>query len=102
VEKTPRGWFGRALVTFGRVPLFFYLLQWPTAHGIAVLLSLAAGKPTSHLFGFPGFNTPQPGAGFGLVTTYLAWAAGVAILYPLCRWFAAVKARRDDWWLSYL
>lgn len=32
----------------------------------------------------------------------LCWLAGVAMLYPLCRWFAAVKARRDDWWLSYL
>jgi len=23
-------------------------------------------------------------------------------LYPLCRWFAAVKQRRTDAWLSYL
>ena len=33
-------------VTFGRVPLFFYLLQWPTSHLISVLLHLAFGKPT--------------------------------------------------------
>jgi len=26
----------------------------------------------------------------------------VALVYPLCRWFAALKARRTDWWLSYL
>jgi uncharacterized membrane protein len=26
----------------------------------------------------------------------------VATLYPACRWFAAVKRRRSDWWLSYL
>lgn len=101
-EARPRGPLGRALVTFGRVPLFFYLLQWFMAHGIAVLLSLAAGKPIGHLFGLPGGTPPQPGAGFGLAATYLAWAAGVAILYPLCRWFAALKRRRDDWWLSYL
>lgn len=102
LEKVPRGAVGRALVTFGRVPLFFYLLQWFTAHGIALLLSVAAGKPTSHLFGFPGFNRPQPGAGFGLGAVYLAWAAGIILLYPLCRWFAEVKRRRDEWWLSYL
>jgi len=30
------------------------------------------------------------------------WAAVVLSLYPLCRWFAGVKARRRDWWLSYL
>lgn len=102
VETARRGPVGRALVTFGRVPLFFYLLQWFVAHGIGLLLSLAAGKPTSHLFGIPAGTPPQPGAGFGLGVTYLCWAAGIAILYPLCRWFAGVKQRRDDWWLSYL
>ncbi|MFL5386609.1 MAG: DUF1624 domain-containing protein [Longimicrobiaceae bacterium] len=102
VETLRRGPVGRALVTFGQVPLFFYLLQWPVAHGLALLLSLAAGKPTGHLFGFPGFTPPEPGAGFGLGVTYLCWSAGVALLYPLCRWFAGVKRRRKDWWLSYL
>ncbi|HYH79664.1 MAG TPA: hypothetical protein VEX86_07695, partial [Longimicrobium sp.] len=102
VEARRRGPFGRALVTFGRVPLFFYLLQWPVAHGMGLLLSLAAGKPIGHLFGMPGATPPQPGAGFGLGVAYLCWFAGIAVLYPLCRWFAAVKQRRDDVWLSYL
>jgi uncharacterized membrane protein len=102
VETMRRGPAGRALVTFGRVPMFFYLLQWPVAHGLALLLSLAAGKPTGHLFGFPGAHPAQPGSGFGLGVVYLCWAAGVSVLYPLCRWFAGVKRRRDDWWLSYL
>jgi uncharacterized membrane protein len=102
VEGVRRGPIGRALVTFGRVPLFFYLLQWVVAHSMGLLLSLAAGKPTSHLFGMPGFTPPQPGAGFSLGVVYLCWIAGIALLYPLCRWFAAVKQRRDEWWLSYL
>jgi uncharacterized membrane protein len=102
VEPMRRGPVGRALVTFGRVPLFFYLLQWVMAHGLGLLLSLAAGKPTRHLFGMPGFTPPQPGAGFSLGVAYLCWLAGIALLYPLCRWFAGVKARRDEWWLSYL
>jgi uncharacterized membrane protein len=102
VEPMRRGPLGRTLVTFGRVPLFFYVLQWVMAHGLGLLLSLAAGKPTSHFFGMPGFTPPEPGAGFSLGVAYLCWLAGVVMLYPLCRWFAAVKARRDDWWLSYL
>ncbi|WP_420126822.1 DUF1624 domain-containing protein [Longimicrobium sp.] len=102
VETTRRGPVGRVLVTFGRVPLFFYVLQWVVAHGFGLLLSLAAGKPTSHFFGMPGFTPPQPGAGFSLAATYLCWIAGVALLYPLCRWFAGVKQRRNEWWLSYL
>ena len=28
--------------------------------------------------------------------------SGKALLYPFCRWVADVKARRRDWWLSYL
>ena len=24
------------------------------------------------------------------------------LLYPICKWYASVKARRQYWWLSYL
>jgi len=90
-------------ITFGRVPLFFYLLQWPTAHFISVIVHLIAGKPVGWMFGTQiNFNGPPPGVGFNLVVVYLCWIAGVLLLYPLCKWFAGVKARRRDWWLSYL
>jgi uncharacterized membrane protein len=90
-------------VTYGRVPLFFYLLQWPTAHFIAVFVHFGAGKPWRWMFGsLIGVNVPPPGVGFNLVVVYLCWIAGVLLLYPLCKWFAGVKARRKDWWLSYL
>jgi len=90
-------------VTFGRVPLFFYLLQWYTAHLIAILLNFAFGKSVRWLFQTPiaWFGT-TPNAGFNLVVVYLAWITGVLLLYPLCKWFAGVKQRRRDWWLSYL
>ena len=42
------------------------------------------------------------GVSFPLPVTYVAWLTVVAIIYPLCRWWAAVKNRRRDWWLSYL
>jgi hypothetical protein len=42
------------------------------------------------------------GYGVGLPGTYAVWLLVVAALYPLCRWVAAVKGRRRDWWLSYL
>ena len=29
-------------------------------------------------------------------------AVVVIAMYPLCRWFAALKQRRTDMWLSYL
>ena len=91
-------------VTFGRVPLFFYVLQWFTAHTIAVVLHLAFGKPVRWLFQTPvdWFTNPPQGNGFRLWVVYLSWIAGVLMLYPLCKWFASLKARRRDWWLSYL
>jgi uncharacterized membrane protein len=103
----PHGFIDRlrgALVTFGRVPLFFYLLQWPTAHLISVALHWATGKPVAWMFrsAVDSFQPPPPGVGFNLAVVYACWIAGVLILYPLCKWFAGVKARRRNWWLSYL
>ena len=103
-EIMNRGAVSRFFITFGRVPLFFYLLQWVTAHSISVLLHWAFGKPVAWLFMSPieMFTNPPKGNGFDLWVVYLSWIGGVTLLYPLCRWFAGVKARRRDWWLSYL
>lgn len=37
-----------------------------------------------------------------LWVVYAVWFVGVLLLYPVCIWYASVKARRRDWWLSYL
>ncbi len=97
-------WMRNFFVTFGRVPLFYYVLQWVTSHTIAVLLHLAFGKPVRWLFQTPvdWFTNPPQGNGFSLAVVYAAWISGVLLLYPLCKWFAGVKSRRKDWWLSYL
>ena len=94
-----------AFVTFGRVPLFFYVLQWYTAHFIGIVAGLIAGQSVGHNFTSPldMFSNPPPaGIGFRLWFVYVCWIVGVLLLYPLCKWFAGVKARRKDWWLSYL
>jgi uncharacterized membrane protein len=102
-SNTAGGAVRNFFVTFGRVPLFFYILQWFTAHGIAVLLHLAFHKPTDWLWRSPlNFGEREKGIGFNLAVVYLAWIAGVMLLYPLCKWYAGVKQRRRDWWLSYL
>jgi hypothetical protein len=45
--------------------------------------------------------TPPPGWGYSLPVIYLIWTVVVVTLYPACRWFAALKQRRSDAWLSY-
>jgi uncharacterized membrane protein len=89
-----------ALVTFGRVPFAFYLPHFLLIHVIAVLLAMAQGFDGRQFFTFV-FFFPK-GYGVGLPGVYALWAAVVLVLYPFCRWVAAVKARRRDWWLSYV
>ena len=90
----------RVLVVLGRVPLFFYVLQWPVIHMMANLASLFSG-PSINWFTWC-FDYP-PGYGHSLPVVYLAWALSIAILYFPCRYFAGLKQRnRDVWWLHYL
>jgi hypothetical protein len=95
------GVLGRRLITFGRVPLFYYLLQWPVVHTLAILVALGRGEPVGWFFKDAPFS-PPPGYGFGLGFVYLMWAVAVVLLYFPCRWFAELKRRRRDAWLSYL
>jgi uncharacterized membrane protein len=97
------GTLARMLITYGRVPLFFYILQWIYAHSAGYLLSLIAGKPTFIYFRLPGPGpTTPPNVGFDLWVVFAVWFVGVLLIYPLCKWYARVKERRTDWWLSYL
>jgi hypothetical protein len=42
------------------------------------------------------------GFGYDLPAVYLVWVLVVALMYPVCRWFAAVKARGTHRWLQYV
>jgi uncharacterized membrane protein len=89
-----------ALATLGRAPLAFYVAHLYLIHVMAILLGVAQGYRAQQFFTHYRFF-PE-GFGVGLPGVYLIWMTVVAILYPLCRWVSAVKARRKDWWLSYV
>jgi uncharacterized membrane protein len=95
-----RGKVSQVLQTFGRVPLFFYVLHIALAHLAAGIVGYATGFGAA-LLTADFLLVPQQW-GFSLPVVYLAWVLVVATLYPACRGFAAVKRRRSDWWLSYL
>jgi uncharacterized membrane protein len=103
-ERMQQGFLSRAFITFGRVPLFFYIGQWITAHGLAVVVGYLAGQPVAWQFaGIFDRPSPNPGnLGFSLWVVYVFWFVGILLLYPFCRWFAEIKRRRRNWWLSYL
>ena len=89
----------RPLLVFGRVPLLFYVAHLALLRYSSV--PMAIGR-----WGAARAFQPPPGHGgspeYPLWTAYAAWVATLLLLYPLCRWFAALKARRRDAWLSYL
>jgi hypothetical protein len=98
-ERTS-GPVARFFITFGRVPMFYYIAHIYLIHALALVAAMLSGiEPSRLLVMF--FMFPQE-YGFSLPVVYLAWAVVVLLLYPVCRWFAALKARRKDVWLSYL
>ena len=92
---------------FGRVPLFYYVGHLFLAHCLSILLNLAryGWKPFVFLAP-PSMGSPRAmfpaNYGYPLWVTYLAWVSIVAMLYPVCLWYANLKRRRHEWWLSYL
>jgi uncharacterized membrane protein len=103
-ERIEKGRLSQIVGAFGRVPLFFYFGQWIAVHCLAMLAGYLAGQPIAWLFIGPlDRPSPNPGnLGFSLWVVYLFWFLGLLVLYPACRWFAELKRRRRDWWLSYL
>ncbi|MFL5496997.1 MAG: DUF1624 domain-containing protein [Gemmatimonadaceae bacterium] len=101
---TPR--VARPALIIGKVPMFYYLLHFALIHVVAVIICYARYRSAHWMFESPDLGhypfTPPPGWGYSLPVVYLVWAAVVIMMYPLCRWYAAVKARRSESWLSYL
>ena len=89
------------ILVFGRVPLFYYLIHLPLIHALSVALHVLRFGHANWLYGSAPAKPPLD-AGFDLWVVYLAWLTVVFLLYPACQWFADLKRRRRDAWLSYL
>lgn len=99
-----RGPLARILGDFGRTPLFTYIAHLYIAHGLMLATAAVLGKPEIAINLFQNIFTGNPPQrwGFTLPVVYAVWLLVLAILVPLWRWFAGIKRRRRDWWLSYL
>lgn len=96
----------RPISVIGRVPLFYFVLHVPLVHLLALIacwfrygtIHWVFESPRPDLYPF----TQPPGWPFPLPVIYAIWIVVVVILWPLCRWYASLKQRRNDWWLSYV
>ncbi len=102
-DRSP-GPLGSILVTYGRVPLFFYLLHVPIIHAAAMVLAQMRHGASAFLLDNPGFgrNGYPPDYGYDLPVVYLATLCVVAVLYPLCYWYGDFKRKHPSLWLSLL
>ncbi len=96
----------RPALIIGKVPMFYYLLHFALIHVLAVIICYARYSHIHWMFESPDLAhypiTQPPGWGLTLPLVYLIWASVVLAMYPLCRWFAAVKQRSSIPLFSYL
>jgi len=100
-----RGAVARWVTVFGRVPFFYYVLHIPLIHALALIVSgIRLGAVSPWLFANHPMGNPPPPDGYpwSLGLLYVVFAVAITILYPVCRWYADLKAQRRYWWLSYL
>jgi uncharacterized membrane protein len=94
---------GRAadfFATFGRVPLFYYLLHIPAIHVAALAVMYLRGSGIHHEWyaTAPYASVPDEHQ-WSLPLLYLVFVVVVAVLYVPCRWYAREKARRGRLWI---
>ena len=98
-----KGWLASAVTTFGRVPMFYYLLHIPLIHATALVVwFLRDGSTGSARFNAAPYVSIPPNERWSLGLLYLVFAVVVAILYVPCRWYAQRKARQPARWMQYI
>jgi len=103
LAERARGWLARALTTFGRVPLFYYLLHIPLIHALALIVNLLrVGAAQPERYATAPYVSMPPDQRWPLPLLYVVWLVAVAILYPLCRWYAQSKAQHPQAWMRYV
>jgi uncharacterized membrane protein len=98
-----RGWLADAFVTFGRVPMFYYLLHIPLIHASALLVGLIReGAVHPEWYATAPYAAVPEASRWSLALLYLVFAVDVALLYLPCRWYARLKSRAASRWLRFV
>lgn len=92
-------------ITFGQVPLLYYLLHIPLIHLLSAIAASLFGTTADSAFIWS--HAPFRGApetfGYPLGITYVTWVAVVSLLYPVCHWYQGYKRQhRHLWWTKWV
>jgi uncharacterized membrane protein len=105
VAERARRKIGEILATFGRVPMFYYLIHIPTIHVAAIIVSWLreGGFSTWLLANHPAMSPPPPeGYMWPLWLLYAVFILVVALLYPACKWYWQRKTMNPAPWMKYI
>jgi uncharacterized membrane protein len=105
LAERARGKIGEIVATFGRVPMFYYLLHIPAIHLAAVLVSLMReGRVLPWLFANHPTMSPPPPDGYmwRLSLLYAVFIVVVAVLYFPSRWYWRRKTANPAPWMRYI
>jgi uncharacterized membrane protein len=93
------------IITFGRVPFFFYIIHLYLIHALAALYLVYQGHEwNAYVISAEEIMSGRLGRfGVSLDTVYVIWIIVVVMLYPLCGWYMAYKeSYPEKRWLSYI
>ena len=103
LAERAQGALARLSTTFGRVPMFYYLLHIPLIHVLALLVwKIRDGQVHAEWFASAPYVSVPPEQRWSLALLYLVFFIAVAALYFPCRWFAGVKQRNNSALLRYI
>ncbi|WP_160143975.1 DUF1624 domain-containing protein [Chryseolinea soli] len=91
----------QVLITYGRVPLFYFIAHLALISVTSFLWTYFAFGKGVNLSFTPAKDWPaeyHP----GLLRAYFVWLLLMAALYYPCRWYGHYKTKTKRWWVSYL
>ena len=103
MAERARGGLADVMTTFGRVPMFFYLLHIPLIHVLALGVNYVREGAMHHeWYATAPYAAVPPDHQWSLGLLYVIFVVATMILYSLCRWFRDYKAKHDAAWLRFI
>jgi uncharacterized membrane protein len=103
LAENARGRWERMLITFGRVPMFYYLLHIPLIHILALAtMKLGGGSGMSQWYASAPYTNVPEAQRWSLLTLYGVFVLAVALLYPACKWYAKKKSTNPSPWMKVI
>lgn len=103
VAERVKNRFTAAIVAYGNVPFFFYVIHWYVIGAITITLFYLQGFHSAQVATARSFiHFDPPGFGVSLAGLYGVWALVIILMYRPVKWFSRYKRLHRKWWLSYV